>query len=184
MKHILAAALAALALAAASAPALAQAPAPRALWEYAETAPLPASLALMAVEPELRFLFPVRAYGPNGGPPLNGNSHDHDREPLVFGEAEQGSLGCIVGGTLASIGAAMIGAENIVNLIAGGIVPAATPVALYASLFGVVFATFCAVGQSMTPALLYAYRRYIEGAVPALALASAPPPALVLRLGE
>ena len=67
------------------------------------------------------------------------------------------SYGCIVGGvagTGLSVGA---GGLNVINLIAGGIVPAATPVAAYLALGGVVFASFCAVGQALTPAALAAY---------------------------
>ncbi|GEM_PF-1585203 len=67
------------------------------------------------------------------------------------------SYGCIIGGvtgTGLSVGA---GGLNVINLIAGGIVPAATPVAAYLALGGVVFASFCAVGQALTPAVMATY---------------------------
>jgi hypothetical protein len=121
----------------------------KALWEMTDVTATPA----------VERLYPVKSYGPTGSP-SNGNGSSSASE-LEFGDSEQGSLGCIVGGTLGTAGAALIGAENIINLIAGGIVPAANPVALYAAMGGVVFASFCAVGQAMTPMAMYLYRRYV-----------------------
>lgn len=102
----------------------------------------------------------VKSYGPSGAP-ASGKGGDGNGG-LEFGESEINSLGCVVGGSVGMGAALAIGGINISNLIAGGLVPAASPAALYASLFGVVFATFCAVGQAVTPVAIYAYRRYFD----------------------
>lgn len=153
----------AFALCSASQPVLAQSPylAPhKPLWEMAE--PMTATLAV-------ERLLPVKSYGPsNSGPKANGDSASNGG--LEFGESEQGALGCVVGGVVGTAGAIAIGGENIVNLIAGGLVPVANSAALYAALTGVVFATFCAVGQSLTPLIVYSYRKYVaapDSAAPA-----------------
>ncbi|MGE4221164.1 MAG: hypothetical protein AB7G39_17095, partial [Alphaproteobacteria bacterium] len=72
----------------------------------------------------------------------------------------QGAVGCIVGGTVGTTASLYIGAANIINLIAGGGAPPASPAALYAAVAGVVFATFCAVGQSVTPLVVKTYHDY------------------------
>lgn len=97
----------------------------------------------------------ARSYGPSGG--SNGGATPAQATG-EWSEAEYNSLGCIVGGTVGTVAAVAIAGPNIINMIAGGIVPAATPGAFYAGLAGVVFASFCAVGQAATPAVLLAYR--------------------------
>lgn len=129
----------------------------RPLWEHLEPAATPA----VVIEPAPQHLNLVKSYGPSGSPPASGNGSSNGVE---FGDSEMASLGCLVGGTVGMAGALAIGAANIGNLIAGGLVPAASPAALYASLVGVVFATFCAVGQAMTPLAIYGYKRFNEPA--------------------
>lgn len=97
----------------------------------------------------------ARSYGPSGG--SNGVATPAQATG-EWSEAEYNSLGCIIGGTVGTVAAVAIAGPNIVNMIAGGIVPAATPGAFYAGLAGVVFASFCAVGQAATPAVMLAYR--------------------------
>jgi len=154
MKYVHTAALVPLALAGLIATASAQTP-NRPLWEYAEPIPV-----LTTVQPSSDPFLPIKSYGPSGSPSSNGNGGSSDT--LEFGDSERGSMGCLAGGVLGTAGALYIGGENIINLIAGGLVVPTSPAALYASLFGVVFASFCAVGQAMTPAVVYAYRRYFE----------------------
>lgn len=156
MKRIVIATAGAITLGAVSgAPVVHAGGAERALWEALE--PVVAPAVVIQPTPEYRQL--IKSYGPSGSPAVgNGNGNGG----LEFGESELNSLGCIVGGATGMGAALAIGGLNISNLIAGGIVPAATPAALYASLFGVVFATFCAVGQAVTPVAVYAYRRYFE----------------------
>ena len=105
-------------------------------------------------------------YGPIQSPVYSGAPSEG------WSESEQGAVGCIVGGTVGTAASLYIGAANIINLIAGGGAPAASPSALYAAVAGVVFATFCAVGQSLTPLAVKAYRDYY--AVPYVP--SSPPP--------
>jgi len=77
-----------------------------------------------------------------------------------WSESEQGAVGCILAGSVGTAATLYIGAANILNLIAGGGAPAASPSALYAAVAGVVFATFCGVGQAVTPVVAKAYRNY------------------------
>ncbi len=156
MKYGITAGVAAAALVCASSASLAQSFAPRPLWEYTETTPL-----LTAAQAPREPVLTIKSYGPSGAPSGNGNSQNSPEAP-EFGDSERSSLGCIVGGTLGTAGALMVGGENIINLIAGGLVIPGSPAALYASLFGVVFASFCAVGQAMTPVVVYTYRRYFD----------------------
>jgi hypothetical protein len=154
MQRVLIAAIGAITLGAVvnGAPARADVP----LWEALEPAISPAVL----IQPAPKYLDLIKSYGPSGSPSGNGNGNGNGG--IEFGESEINSLGCLVGGSVGMGAALAIGGINISNLIAGGIVPAANPAALYASLFGVVFATFCAVGQAMTPVAVYTYRRYVE----------------------
>lgn len=55
------------------------------------------------------------------------------------------------GTTLAMIG----GSENMINVIAGGIVPTANPIILYASIAGVIFTSFCTLGESLAPLYIH-----------------------------
>jgi hypothetical protein len=70
------------------------------------------------------------------------------------------SMGCLIGGTSATAIALLAGGRNVMNVIAGGGLVPANPVVLYVGLVGVVFASFCAIGQALTPLYLY----YVEGA--------------------
>lgn len=60
------------------------------------------------------------------------------------------SLGCAVAGISGIAVAIAAGGENLVNVIAGGLVVPANPVVLHTSLVGVVFASFCVVGLALT----------------------------------
>jgi len=76
------------------------------------------------------------------------------------------ALACITSGTVATSVALAVGGENLLHLIAGGLVPAHNPVALYLALVGVVFGAYCSIGQSLVPI----YVHYAE-----------PPPAVPVR---
>jgi len=65
------------------------------------------------------------------------------------------SVSCVVTGTAATAAAIAAGGENLVNVIAGGAVAPANRAILYIGLVGVVFASFCQIGQALTPLLLY-----------------------------
>lgn len=77
------------------------------------------------------------------------------------------SLGCILGGTTGTALSIGAGGMNVVNLIAGGLVPATSPVAMWVALGGVVFASFCSVGQALTPAAMATYGYFVPAAAPA-----------------
>jgi hypothetical protein len=64
----------------------------------------------------------------------------------------RGSYACALLGGAASATTFALGAENLVNVVAGGIVAPANPGILVLGVAGVVFATFCTVGQSLAPA--------------------------------
>ena len=66
-----------------------------------------------------------------------------------------GAVGCVVTGTVGTTIAALGGGLNTINLIGGGIVGAINPVTFYVSLVGVVFISFCQLGQALTPLYLH-----------------------------
>lgn len=72
----------------------------------------------------------------------------------------------LVGGGASALTFAM-GAENLVNVVAGGVVAPASPGILILGVTGVVFATFCTVGQALTPAAVDLAER-VSGATQAL----------------
>ncbi len=77
-------------------------------------------------------------------------------------DAEKQSLGCLAVGSAGLSIALFADGVNIINVIAGGLVAPTNQLVLYTSLVGVVFASFCAVGQALTPAALMFYERYFE----------------------
>lgn len=63
--------------------------------------------------------------------------------------------GCVLAGSVGTAAAMAANSENLLNVVAGGIVAPANPAVLYIGLAGVVFTTFCSLGQSLTPLYLY-----------------------------
>lgn len=63
--------------------------------------------------------------------------------------------GCVFAGSAGTIAAMAANSENLLNVVAGGIVSPANPAVLYIGLAGVVFTSFCSLGQSLTPLYLY-----------------------------
>lgn len=102
---------------------------------------------------------PAKAYGPDFSLPSPSPSLQQE---TAGGITEYDlSLGCIVGGTTGTALSLSAGGMNVVNLIAGGLVPASSPVAMWVALGGVVFASFCSVGQAVTPTVLAAYAYFV-----------------------
>lgn len=85
-----------------------------------------------------------------------------DKPPVIEDEAPDmtvsQSIGCVVAGGLGTTVAMAAGAENLIGILAGGAVAPLNQVALYTAIVGVVFSTFCAVGQAVTPLYLHATR--------------------------
>ena len=106
-----------------------------------------------------RAVLYAKSYGP-GFPMLAPDASSTEG----WSDTAKQSMGCLVGGTAGTTAAMIAGGENLVNVIAGGIVAPANPIALYVGLFGVVFASFCAVGQALTPL----YIEYFEAPPPPL----------------
>lgn len=82
-------------------------------------------------------------------------------EPVDSAVAQ--SIGCVLAGTTGTSVALLAGGENVVHIISGGFVLPVNQIALYTALVGVVFGTFCAVGQAVTPLYLYATRGPANG---------------------
>jgi len=104
----------------------------------------------------------VKSYGP-GFPML---SPDARMPEVGMDDSVKQSAGCLLGGAVGTSMALYAGAENLVNVIAGGVVASANPMVLYTGVFGVVFASFCAIGQALTPLYLH----YVDRADPEPAL--------------
>jgi hypothetical protein len=68
------------------------------------------------------------------------------------------AVGCLIAGTVGTSITAVAGTKNVVNIIAGGQVVPTSQLALYTAVIGVVFGTFCAVGQALTPLYLHVMR--------------------------
>src|SRR5205823_10581695 len=68
------------------------------------------------------------------------------------------ALGCLIAGSVGTGVAALAGINNVVNVMAGGQVIASSNLALYTAVAGVIFGTFCAVGQALTPLYLVVSR--------------------------
>lgn len=79
--------------------------------------------------------------------------------------------GCILFGTAGTAGAVAANSENLINVLAGGVVAPANPAILYIGLAGVVFTTFCTLGMQLTPLYLHYLQPGTVGPDETLALA-------------
>ncbi len=68
------------------------------------------------------------------------------------------AMGCLIAGVAGTGLSLASGLENVVNIVAGGTVVPVNQLALYTAVAGVVFGTFCAVGQAVTPLYLQLVR--------------------------
>jgi hypothetical protein len=115
-------------------------------WRHLSVAPaLPAAAAAPSDAPG--FLVPATVRVPL---PIDDAPPGMDR--MSFQTAQ--SVACLATGGVATLAALGFGWQNVTNLISGGVVPAAGPGAVALGLFGVVFASFCAIGQALTPLYL------------------------------
>lgn len=81
-------------------------------------------------------------------------------EPLP--DDVKNGLGCFLAGTGATATTVAAGSENIINVIAGGVVPVTSGAVLVVGVLGVVFASFCTIGQILTPALVYTTEKIMK----------------------
>lgn len=66
--------------------------------------------------------------------------------------------GCVIFGAAGTAGAVAANSENLINVLAGGVVAPANPAILYIGLAGVVFTTFCTLGMQLTPLYLHYFQ--------------------------
>lgn len=104
----------------------------------------------------------VRAFGPSAPPMTEAPAHPDGRPARV---TEQ-SIGCLLLGTGVSGLTLLAGAENLVNVVGGGLVRAANPRVLTLGVAAVTFGTFCAVGGALTPLYLHLTREPPPAQVP------------------
>lgn len=88
--------------------------------------------------------------------PQSGNDSAAPADQSDLDPSVSQSIGCVLAGTLGTGVALSAGGENVVNIVAGGLVAPINQIALYTAIVGVVFGTFCSVGQAVTPLYLYA----------------------------
>ena len=69
------------------------------------------------------------------------------------------SYGCLIAGAAGTGVTLAVGSENVVNVVAGGLVVPASQAALTVAVIAVVFGSFCSVGQALTPIYLDIWRR-------------------------
>jgi len=115
---------------------------------------------------------PARAAGPKppGSKLIDATPDVATQRDGLTAEVQQ-SIACVLVGGTATAGALSAGAENLVSVVAGGAVPIRNTAVLYLGVVGVVFATFCALGQALTPLVMYAFEPVTappEPAVPAM----------------
>lgn len=119
-------------------------------WAFGESQPTAAAAAGVP-EVGAPAMDHAKSYGP-GFPML---SPDARMPEVGMDDSVKQSAGCLISGVFGTSLALYAGAENLVNVIAGGVVASANPMVLYTGIFGVVFASFCAIGQALTPLYLH-----------------------------
>jgi len=75
--------------------------------------------------------------------------------PVAMSDEVTASVACTLTGGTASAAAVLLGAENFINVVAGGVVAPANAAILALGVIGVVFVNFCQIGKSLTPLYLY-----------------------------
>ena len=96
---------------------------------------------------------PAKAYGP-GFPTMEQPAREPNGDMSVITKL---SVACLTAGGIATAAALAFSADNTLNIIAGGIVPAAHPILLTLGIGGVVFATYCSIGHAVTPLVLHQF---------------------------
>jgi hypothetical protein len=101
--------------------------------------------AMPSIAPRDQPILPAQAPAPDPSTPENGLPED-----------VKVAIACAAVGSVATAAAVAVGAENLTNLIAGGVVAPASPAVLYLGLVGVIFAAFCGIAENLMPIYLHA----------------------------
>lgn len=77
------------------------------------------------------------------------------KAPLHTPDDVRQAWACVAGGSAGTAAAVAAGAENLVNVVAGGVVAPNNRAVMIVGLAGVVFTTFCTLGQQLLPLVDY-----------------------------
>lgn len=77
-------------------------------------------------------------------------------------EDEFTSSMCVLGATAGLALTYMVGPNEIIMLVVGGVVVPSSPSVLFVSLFGTMAAAGCTIGGASTPAISWLYQRYAD----------------------
>lgn len=106
----------------------------------------------VAAEQSLRAVQPV-AYHVQAAraTPAQQAGYDKALRKAVLPDTVKQGLGCLIVGTAATTLAALGGGDEVISVIAGGGLPPTNRMVYLTGLLSVVFVSFCAIGQTMTP---------------------------------
>lgn len=76
-------------------------------------------------------------------------------------EAELQGAGCILSGTAGMVVAYGVGANEVVMVVAGGVLTPSTPLIMGVVMLSTIFTSGCAVGAIAAPFLHWGYREYL-----------------------
>ena len=77
------------------------------------------------------------------------------RPPQEVPQEVTAAWACVLIGSIGTGAAMAANSVNLLNVVAGGVVSPANPAVLYLGLAGVVFTSFCTLGQQLTPLYVY-----------------------------
>lgn len=81
-------------------------------------------------------------------------------------EAEFTSAMCVLGAATSMTATYMVGPNEVIMLVVGGVVIPSSPSILFLSLFGTMAAAGCTIGSLSTPAVNWLYQHWWRGGVP------------------
>lgn len=73
------------------------------------------------------------------------------KAPREIPDDVRSAWACVAGGSAGTAAALAAGAENLINVVAGGVVAPSNRSVMVLGLAGVVFTTFCTLGQQLLP---------------------------------
>ncbi|KOR31156.1 hypothetical protein TI04_02335 [Achromatium sp. WMS2] len=75
-------------------------------------------------------------------------------------DSEFASSMCVLGATVGMAATYMVGPNEVIMLVVGGVVIPSSASVLFISLFSTMAAAGCTIGESSTPAMSWLYRHY------------------------